>query len=40
MADSVRIIKVKQSVLANNDARAELVRKKLQEKGVFLINLM
>ena len=40
MADSVRIIKVKQSVLANNDARAELVRRKLQERGVFLINLM
>ena len=40
MSDKVRIIKVKQSVLANNDARAALVRKKLKERGVFLINLM
>lgn len=36
----MRVIKVKQSVLANNDSRAESVRKKLKEKGVFLINLM
>lgn len=40
MEGNVRIIKVKQSVLANNDARAEKVREKLKEKGVFLINLM
>lgn len=40
MSDKVRIIKVKQSVLANNDARAALVREKLKERGVFLINLM
>ena len=40
MSDKVRIIKVKQSVLANNDARAALVREKLKDRGVFLINLM
>lgn len=38
--DTMRIIKVKQSVLANNDSRAETLRKKLKEKGVFLINVM
>ncbi len=38
--DSIRVIKVKQSVFANNNARAEEVRKKLKEKNVFLINLM
>ena len=36
----VRVIRVKQSVLANNDRRAEELRKELKEKGVFLINLM
>lgn len=40
MADSIRIIKVKQSVLANNDARAAKLRHELKEKGVFLINVM
>lgn len=38
--DSVRVIKVKQSVFANNDARANELRKKLKAKKVFLINLM
>lgn len=38
--DSIKIIKVKQSVLANNDSRAEILRKKLKEKNVFLINVM
>lgn len=38
--DSVRVIKVKQSVFANNDARADELRKKLKAKKVFLINLM
>lgn len=37
---NMRVIKVKQSVLANNDARANLVRQELKEKGVFLINVM
>ena len=40
MESNIRVIKDKQSVLANNDARAEKARAKLKEKGVFLINLM
>lgn len=36
----IRVIKVKQSVLANNDSRAESLRAKLKEKKVFLINVM
>ena len=38
--ERVRVIKVKQSVLANNDTRAAKVREKLKENHVFLINLM
>ena len=38
--DDIRIIKVKQSVFANNNSRAEEVRKKLKEKNVYLVNLM
>ena len=38
--DSIRVIKVKQSVFANNNARAAEVRKKLKEKNVYLVNLM
>ncbi len=38
--DNVRVIKVKQSVLANNDTRAATLRKKLKEKGIFLVNVM
>ena len=38
--ENMRIIKVKQSVLANNDARAESLRQHLKEKGVYFINLM
>lgn len=38
--DSIRVIKVKQSVFANNNARAEETRKKLKEKNVYLVNLM
>ncbi|MCR5491695.1 MAG: hydrogenase nickel incorporation protein HypB [Bacilli bacterium] len=37
---NMRVIKVKQSVLANNDARAESLRVELKENKVFLINLM
>lgn len=40
MSDSMRVIKVKQSVLANNDVRAESLRKQLKEKGIYLINVM
>lgn len=36
----VRILEVKQSVFANNDAQAEALRADLKEKGVFLLNLM
>jgi hydrogenase nickel incorporation protein HypB len=38
--DNTRIIKVKQSVFANNDMRADNLRKRLKEKGLFLINVM
>ena len=38
--DDVRILEIKRSVFADNDARAELLRGKLKEKGVFLLNLM
>lgn len=35
-----RIIEVKQSVFADNDKRANEVRKELKKKGTFLLNLM
>ncbi len=35
-----RTIEIKQSVFADNDKRAEEVRKELKEKKVFLLNLM
>lgn len=38
--DQIRTIKVKQSVFANNDKRAEELRKKLKEKKIFLVNVM
>lgn len=38
--DQIRVIKVKQSVFANNEARAEELREKLKAKHVFLLNLM
>jgi hydrogenase nickel incorporation protein HypB len=38
--DKFRVIEVKESVLADNDATAAKVRKELREKNVFLINLM
>lgn len=38
--DKVRIIEVKQSIFASNDERADLLRKELKEKGIFLLNLM
>jgi hydrogenase nickel incorporation protein HypB len=38
--ETTRIIKVKQSVFANNDARANELRKRLKEKKVFLVNVM
>ena len=36
----LKVIKVKQSVLANNDLRAESLRRELKEKGVFFLNVM
>ncbi len=36
----VRTIEIKQSVYANNDERADLLRGELKEKGIFLLNLM
>lgn len=35
-----RILEIKQSVFADNDRRADEVRKELKEKKVFLLNLM
>ena len=37
---SVRILEVKQSVFANNDAQANKLRAELKEKGIYLLNLM
>ncbi len=36
----VRILEIKQSVFADNDRQAELLRQDLKENGVFLLNLM
>lgn len=36
----VKILEIKQSVFANNDEQADLLRKELKEKGIFLLNLM
>lgn len=38
--EKVRILEVKQSVFANNDAQAEKLREELKQKGIFLLNLM
>lgn len=38
--DKVRVLTVKQSVFANNVARADELRKELKAKNVYLINLM
>lgn len=38
--ENTRIIKVKQSVFANNDKRADELRKRLKEEKIFLINVM
>ena len=38
--DDVRIIEVKQSVFANNDKRANLLRMMLKEKKTYLLNVM
>lgn len=38
--ESVRVLEVKQSVFANNDAQADKLRAELKEKGIYLLNLM
>lgn len=38
--DTVRIIEVKQSVFANNDKRANLLRDELKSKKTYLLNVM
>ena len=38
--EKFRVIEIKQSVFADNDKRAEELRKELKEKKVFLLNLM
>ena len=38
--DTYRIIEVKESVFADNDADAEKLRQELKERGTYLINLM
>lgn len=40
MEDKIRIIEVKRSIFADNDADADLLRRELKEKKVFLLNLM
>lgn len=36
----VKVLQIKQSVFANNDAQANQLRRELKEKGIFLLNLM
>ena len=36
----IRVIEVKESVFANNDARAQLLRQELKQSKTFLLNLM
>ncbi len=38
--EEVRIVELKESVLADNDRDADDLRKELREKGIFLVNLM
>lgn len=38
--DHVKVLSIKQSVFANNDAQAEQLRRELKEQGVYLLNLM
>jgi len=40
MSESLKIIEVKQSILADNDQDASALRRELKEQGVFLLNLM
>lgn len=38
--ERVKILEIKQSVFANNDAQAQKLRGELREKGIYLLNLM
>ena len=38
--ETVKILEIKQSVFANNDAQADLLRRDLKDRGVYLLNLM
>lgn len=38
--ETVKILQIKQSVFANNDAQANQLRRELKEKGIYLLNLM
>ena len=38
--DRVRVLEIKQSVFANNDAQARSLRQELKQRGVYLVNLM
>lgn len=38
--DEVRILQIKQSIFADNNQQADLLRSELKEKGIFLLNLM
>ena len=38
--ETVKVLQIKQSVFANNDAQANQLRRELKEKGLFLLNLM
>ena len=38
--ENVRVLKIKQSIFADNDREADKVRSELKEKKVFLLNLM
>ena len=38
--ETVKILQIKQSVFANNDAQADQLRRELKQKGIYLLNLM
>lgn len=38
--EDVRVLEIKQSVFANNDAHADELRERLRAQGTFLLNLM
>ncbi len=40
LTEKVKILEIKESVFAGNEARADALRKELKEKGIFLLNLM